>query len=226
MSPICPEIGVESAHGGRVQRPDGTRVPGRACSRSGLVREVPPARWPAGPEEDRPGLDRPWEAAERVRHEASRRGLAAGHAGPGAPRDAPGDGQDRRDVRRRCRRVPALRRARPRPQALDASRLPVGDRRASAARVRLDGRRGRHDRRDRALDRGIRRVATDPQQAADPAARDPRRGRRRSTGCRATPPPRSRSSRRSAAARSRSSRPRRSGPWSGPRSPSRTPRCS
>ena len=47
--------------------------------------------------------------------------VAAGGARPGAPGDAAGDGADRRHVRRRGRRVPALRRARPRAEALDAA---------------------------------------------------------------------------------------------------------
>ena len=62
--------------------------------------------------------------------------------GHGARRDAAGHGPDRRDVRRRLRRVPALRRVRPRPQAVDGGRLPLDHPGAPAARVRLAAPRG------------------------------------------------------------------------------------
>ena len=58
---------------------------------------------------------------------SGRRRPGCGSARPGARRDAAGHGPDRRDVRRRVRRVPPLRRARPRPQAVDGGRLPLGD---------------------------------------------------------------------------------------------------
>ena len=83
-----------------------------------------------------PGLDGARPPAGRLLHEAHRRGVAARRARPGARRDAAGDGPHRRDVRRRLRRVPALHRARPRPQAVDAARLPLDRPRAPPAGVR------------------------------------------------------------------------------------------
>ena len=77
MSPICPETGVRLAHGGRIPASDGSRLPRRARARSGLVRQVPAARWAPGPEEARPGMDRARAAAGRLLHEAAGRGLAA-----------------------------------------------------------------------------------------------------------------------------------------------------
>jgi hypothetical protein len=44
--------------GGTAEPSDGARLQGRATARSGLVREGPLARWSAGPEETRAGVDR------------------------------------------------------------------------------------------------------------------------------------------------------------------------
>src|SRR4051812_47277623 len=78
---------------------------------------------------------------------------------------------DRRDVRRRRRRVPALHRARPRAQAVDGAGVPLGDRGTPAAGVRIEARRVAHHLGDRALDRDGRPIAPDAQQADRVAAR-------------------------------------------------------
>ena len=102
-----------------------TRLPSRARPRSGLVHEVPASRRAAGAEEDRAGLDGARAAGCGLLHEAARRGLAASacwsRLGVGRCRDCP----YRCDVRRCGGRVPALRRAGPRLQAVDAAGLPV-----------------------------------------------------------------------------------------------------
>ena len=120
------------------------------------------------------------------------------------------------------RRVPALRRARPRPQAVDARRLPLGDPGAPAAGVRLAAARGR----DRGSHRGVEGHAADEQPDQGQAAHGPERrswpARDASTGCRSTRWPTSRSRGTGARRRSRSSRPRRSWRWCARRTPSRT----
>ncbi len=126
-----------------------------------------------------PGLDRARAAADRLLHQAPRRGLAArparrGPAGRRAgitaaaavPSRPSGRDRraDRRDLRRRRGRVPALRRAGSRLQALDDPRLPQRDQGPPAAGVRRDGARGHHRAGDRALAR--RHVERPPARAS------------------------------------------------------------
>jgi hypothetical protein len=90
-----------------------------------VVRKVPVARRPAGPEAHRPGVDRARAPTSRPRHEAHGGGLVARGC---STRRAVGRclaSYRRSDDRRRRGRIPALRRARPVDQALDAHRLPL-----------------------------------------------------------------------------------------------------
>ena len=64
----------------------GPRLSPRSSARTGLVREVPPARRPPGAAQDRPGLDRARPPARGLRDQAARGGVAARRARPGPPR--------------------------------------------------------------------------------------------------------------------------------------------
>ena len=107
-----------------MQRVTGTRLPGRAQARSGLVREVPPAVRSAGPEADRAGVVRARASTGRPLHQAHRRGLAASGPGRGARRDPARHGSHGRDAGRRRGRVAAVLRARPGGHRRRAAPLP------------------------------------------------------------------------------------------------------
>ena len=129
VSRICPRSGVGQAMSSPVKPPSGHVFRVERARGSGLVCEVPAARRAPGPEEARPGVDRARPPAGRLLHEAPRPRTGCATCSTQARRGhAAGHGADRRDVRRRGRRVPALRRARPRLQALDAARLPLDHR--------------------------------------------------------------------------------------------------
>src|SRR5262249_37602366 len=95
------------------------RFPPRGCARSSVVREVPAAGWPPATTADRARVEITRPTAGGLFHEAHGGGLAVRRAQEGAPRDARGHGEDRRDVRRRGRCIPQLARARSRAQAVD-----------------------------------------------------------------------------------------------------------
>ena len=131
----------------------------------------------------------------------------------GARRDAAGHGPHRRDVRRRLRRVPALRRARPRAQAVDGRATTARSSGPPAAGVRRAAARGP----DRRSHRGVAAPTLDRSLATARKASSLtilngvlERARKRLQACRPTrwPTSRSRAPRRTAT--SRSSRPRRS----------------
>ena len=173
MSPMCPKICIGFAHDGGFERAERTRLPSRSGARAGLVREVPAARRAAGPEDRSGPLGLTGATAGGLLHEADCRRLAAGRLRPGATRHAARPGPHGRDIRRRRDRIPALRRARPGPQAVDAARLPLDDPGAPAPGVRADARRGhrRCDHRALARSASIDAVTAHEEQAADPASR-------------------------------------------------------
>ena len=177
-----------------------------------MVGQVPASRRHAGQAKGRAGLDGPWATGGRLLHETAGRGLASRHARGGSARlgrppgcrrrrsvdpawvRIRGCGSVRRDVRRRCRRVPALLGAGPRLQAVDGPQLPQRDQRPSAARVRRDGARGHHGAGDRAVARGdvqrppaARALEQDQEQPARAHARESSDARSSSTGCRRNP---------------------------------------
>jgi hypothetical protein len=78
-------------------------------------------------------------------------GLAAVRARRGTAGHPSWLGQDRREVCRRRSRVSALRRARPRAQAVDPTRVPLGDPRPPSPCLRFDARRVGDDGGDRAV---------------------------------------------------------------------------
>ena len=132
MSRICPETGLDwgmAHHGKPLRGPLRDTFSGSIASaaRSGTPSTGCPTAARSSGRSARPGRARP--TGGRLLHQAHRGSLAARRARRSAARHASRPGQDRRDVRRGGRRVAALRRARPRPQALDDRRLP-GDPRA------------------------------------------------------------------------------------------------
>ena len=80
---------------------------------------------PAGPASNRSRVDAARSARVRLLHEAHRRGLAAGGARRGPPRDAAWDGGHGGDALGRGRRVVALLRARARREGVDTDRIPA-----------------------------------------------------------------------------------------------------
>jgi hypothetical protein len=92
----CPQYVSRRAydlpHGDGNSARDGARVPGRTSPGPRLVCQIPPARWAAGAEETRSGVDGPGSPARGVLHQASRRGLAARAAGGRAAGHPPGHG--------------------------------------------------------------------------------------------------------------------------------------
>ena len=107
---------------------DGPRVQSRAHARAVLVREIPAARRPASPEEARSGVGGAGETGRRVLDEAPSGGLASRHARRCSTRNASGSGAHRRHVRRRRRRMAALRLGGSRRKALDTHHRSVAAR--------------------------------------------------------------------------------------------------
>ena len=201
------------------------RLPLRGKAPPGVARQVPAARRPPGQEDDRARLDGARPPGGRLLDEAHRGGVAARRARPGARRRATEDGAHGRDVRRGVRGVAALPGARPRPQALDAGRVSLERQGAPGAGVRLAAARGRDGRPDRGLEGDAADEQPHQGQAADGAQRRLRACAPR-LQARLQPDGRSRSRASARLRRSRCSRPRRCGRWSGPRTASRTPRYS
>ncbi len=99
------------------------RLPLRGQAPAGLAGEVPVARWTAGEEDARAGVDRARASAGGVLHEAHRRDVASADARQGGRRNAAGHGEYRRGGGGRLRRVSALHRAGPLAEAVDTARL-------------------------------------------------------------------------------------------------------
>ena len=200
----------------QARTPDRPCLPARRRPQVHLVREVPAAGRPAGPEAHRAGVDRARAPSDGPLHEAHRGSLVARRARRGATRDAARPRADQRDVRRRRRGVPAVRRARSRDQALDADRLPLDRLRPPRARLWRDARRGGHPGENRALacdcDLGptARRCPTAPRTSCSSCSTASSAAPRRCTGCQATPSRGSSATRSARAATSRSSASKRS----------------